>query len=114
MITREVGAFDGGIHTDKIPAASLARTMRRGCETKHEAAVQDLSASLTSRTGEKEDQMNEPLKRLRDAVAGQHREVEVDPSGQVREVSPEADRVERKRKEEGRKATKLAPRTFGS
>ena len=55
--------------------------------------------------------MNEQLKRLRDAVTGRDREVEVAADGTVREVreQPAAEH----QPEEG-KATKLAPRTFGA
>lgn len=54
--------------------------------------------------------MNENLKRLRDAVTGRGREVEVAPDGSVREVGAEASQ---QKEEEAGKATKLAPRTFG-
>ena len=53
--------------------------------------------------------MNEQLKRLRDAVTGRGREVEVAADGSVREVS---EPVAESTPEKG-KATKLAPRTFG-
>lgn len=55
--------------------------------------------------------MNENLKRLRDAVSGRGREVEVAPDGSVREVSAEPAAA---KEEASGKATKLAPRTFGS
>lgn len=54
--------------------------------------------------------MNEKLQKLRDAVVGRSREVEVAPTGEVREVnrsdSPDTPA-------ETGKATKLADRTFG-
>lgn len=55
--------------------------------------------------------MNDQLKRLRDAVTGRGREVEVAADGSVREVSeqPAAENLPEKGK-----ATKLAPRTFGA
>ena len=54
--------------------------------------------------------MNESIKRLRDAVVGRGREVEVTPDGQVREVAkPGAEDSQ----PEAPKATKLAERTFG-
>ena len=57
--------------------------------------------------------MNESLKKLRDAVTGRGREVEVTPEGTVREVNGNADADTDKDKEAG-KPTKLAPRTFGA
>ena len=59
--------------------------------------------------------MNESLKKLRDAVTGRGREVEVAADGTVREVNgrTDADADADKEKEAG-KATKLAPRTFGA
>jgi hypothetical protein len=60
--------------------------------------------------------MADPLKRLRDAVTGRGREVEVAADGSVREVEkttlatePVADPAV-----EPAKTTKLAPRTFGT
>ncbi len=55
--------------------------------------------------------MIDPLKRLRDAVTSRSREVEVTPDGTVREVKQTG--VADKPAEAG-KATKLAPRTFGT
>lgn len=55
--------------------------------------------------------MNDTLKRLRDAVTGRSREVEVTPDGSVREV--EAEKQEQPKTDEP-KATKLAARTFGN
>lgn len=55
--------------------------------------------------------MNEQLKKLRDAVTGRGREVEVAADGSVREVSEKP--AEEQHAEAG-KATKLAPRTFGA
>ena len=54
--------------------------------------------------------MNDKLQKLRDAVVGRGREVEVTPDGQVRELdkSGAADLAS-----EAPKATKLADRTFG-
>ena len=54
--------------------------------------------------------MSESLRRLRDAVVGRGREVEVTPEGQVREVSKPGDENVQP---EAPKATKLADRTFG-
>ena len=54
--------------------------------------------------------MNDKLQKLRDAVVGRGREVEVTPTGEVREVS-KADSPEAGA--EVGKATKLADRTFG-
>lgn len=52
--------------------------------------------------------MNARLEQLRNAVVGRGREVEVDPSGVVREAQgKDEDR------RGGGKPTKLAPRTFG-
>lgn len=56
--------------------------------------------------------MNERLRRLRDAVTGRDREVEVDPDGQVREVLPPEPENE-KTEPRPQKPTKLAARTFG-
>jgi hypothetical protein len=54
--------------------------------------------------------MNDKLQKLRDAVVGRGREVEVTPDGQVREVQkPGAEDA----LSEAPKATKLAERTFG-
>lgn len=54
--------------------------------------------------------MQDKLQRLRDAVVGRDREVEVTPDGQVREVQkPGANDSA----SEAPKATKLAERTFG-
>ncbi len=60
--------------------------------------------------------MNERLRRLRDAIVGRDREVEVDENGTVREIPErEADeREERESKVPERRATKLARRTFGT
>jgi len=62
--------------------------------------------------------VKEQLKRLRDAVTGRDREVEVTPEGVVREVGtddPSAPgQVGEGAKPEAGKATKLAPRTFGA
>ncbi len=52
--------------------------------------------------------MNQRLQQLRDAVVRRDREVEVTPSGEVREARPDGDV-----QQEPRKPTKLAPRTFG-
>ena len=62
--------------------------------------------------------VKEQLKRLRDAVTGRDREVEVTPEGVVREVvtdtpSATGQSGEVSKTETG-KATKLAPRTFGA
>jgi hypothetical protein len=51
--------------------------------------------------------MNNRLQQLRDAVVSRGREVEVTPSGEVRDAS-------RDPKPENDKPTKLAPRTFGA
>ena len=54
--------------------------------------------------------MNDKLQKLRDAVVGRDREVEVTPTGEVREVGkPDSPAVA----PEAGKATKLADRTFG-
>ena len=59
--------------------------------------------------------MTDSLKRLRDAVTGRGREVEVTPDGTVREVAQNADDGTNSDKEkEAGKPTKLAPRTFGA
>lgn len=55
--------------------------------------------------------MNEQLRRLRDAVTGRDREVEVAADGSVRELS---ERPADERQPEAGKVTKLAPRTFGA
>lgn len=55
--------------------------------------------------------INEQLKRLRDAVTGRGREVEVAADGSIREISEKS--TEEQPAEAG-KATKLAPRTFGA
>ncbi len=61
--------------------------------------------------------MMEQLRRLRDAVTGRDREVEVSPDGVVREVASGAEpsAAESGEKADSRtgKHTKLAPRTFG-
>jgi hypothetical protein len=54
-------------------------------------------------------EMNDRIQRLRDAVVTRGREVEVTPSGEVREARPEGEA----KPEPQAKATKLAPRTFG-
>ena len=54
--------------------------------------------------------MNDKLQKLRDAVVGRDREVEVTSTGEVREVGkPDSPAVA----PEAGKATKLADRTFG-
>lgn len=60
------------------------------------------------------------LSRLRDAVVGRGREVEVTPNGEVREASPEAepqsqegDAPDEARAEKPAKPTRLAPHTWG-
>jgi len=55
--------------------------------------------------------VNEELKRLRDAVTGQGREVEVGPDGVVRELGHGETEAAA---DEPSKPTKLAPRTFGA
>jgi hypothetical protein len=55
--------------------------------------------------------VNEQLRRLRDAVTGRDREVEVAADGSVREVGEQP--AAESQPEKG-KATKLAPRTFGA
>ena len=55
--------------------------------------------------------MNEQLKRLRDAVTGRGREVEVAADGTVREIN---EKPPDEHEPEGHKATKLASRTFGA
>mgnify|MGYP001570473605 CR=1 FL=1 len=55
--------------------------------------------------------MNEKLQKLRDAVVGRGREVEVTPTGEVREVSNKSDSPDTPA--ETGKPTKLADRTFG-
>ena len=54
--------------------------------------------------------MNDKLRQLRNAVVTRGREVEVAQDGTVREVPPGG----AKQETEGGRATKLAPRTFGS
>ena len=55
-------------------------------------------------------QMNEQLKRLRDAVTGRDREVEVGPDGRVHEVKkPDANEPT----DEVAKPTKISDRVFG-
>jgi hypothetical protein len=56
---------------------------------------------------------NDQLKKLRDAVTGRGREVEVSADGTVRELS-DKDRPTEEQHAEAGKATKLAPRTFGA
>jgi len=56
---------------------------------------------------------NEQLKKLRDAVTGRGREVEVAADGSVREISDKDRPIDEQHAEAG-KATKLAPRTFGA
>ena len=61
------------------------------------------------------ERVADPLKRLRDAVTGRGREVEVAADGTVREVNGKNDADDNSDKEkEAGKATKLAPRTFGA
>lgn len=55
--------------------------------------------------------MNDQLKRLRDAVTGRGREVQVEPDGTVREAD---EKPADEHQAEAGKATKLAPRTFGA
>jgi hypothetical protein len=55
--------------------------------------------------------MNESLKRLRDAVVRQDRDVEVTPDGTVREVATRSS--DERETDEPRKPTKLAKRVFG-
>ena len=55
--------------------------------------------------------MNESLKKLRDAVTGRDREVEVTADGAIREINESAGDDA---KSEAGKPTKLAPRTFGA
>ncbi len=59
--------------------------------------------------------MSDPLKRLRDAVTGRGREVEVKADGTVQEIAantPPADAEASPQSEPAK--TKLAPRTFGA
>ncbi|MDM7913882.1 MAG: hypothetical protein QUU85_01260 [Candidatus Eisenbacteria bacterium] len=56
---------------------------------------------------------NEGLRRLRSAVIGRDREVEVDPDGKIREVTPTNDPNPKDREQHGQKPTKLSARTFG-
>ena len=60
--------------------------------------------------------MNDSLKRLRDAVTGRGREVQVAADGTVTEVDKNAPAAEPGAEQpvEAAKTTKLAPRTFGS
>lgn len=57
--------------------------------------------------------MTENLRRLRDAVIHRGRAVEVTPEGEVRE-SPQQQTGKEEKPAEEKKATKLAPRTFGA
>lgn len=58
--------------------------------------------------------MNDKLRRLRDAILRRDREVEVDANGTVREIPQhENNTEEEKARPTQRRATKLAPRTFG-
>lgn len=60
--------------------------------------------------------MTDPLKRLRDAVTGRGREVEVASDGSVREIDKSTLAIEPvvDPAVEPAKTTKLAPRTFGT
>lgn len=60
--------------------------------------------------------MADPLKRLRDAVTGRGREVEVAADGSVREIDKSTPATEPlvDQAVESAKTTKLAPRTFGT
>lgn len=60
--------------------------------------------------------MTDPLKRLRDAVTGRGREVEVAADGTVKEIDRNAPPPEAGSEPptEPAKTTKLAPRTFGN
>lgn len=58
--------------------------------------------------------MTDPLKRLRDAVTGRGREVEVKADGTVQEIDPNTTPTAPEAAPEAEPAkTKLAPRTFG-
>lgn len=54
------------------------------------------------------------LQQLRDAVVSRGREVEVTPSGEVRDAQQVPPDNEGKGDEKPTRATKLAPRTFGA
>lgn len=59
--------------------------------------------------------MTDPLKRLRDAVTGRGREVEVKADGTVQEIDPNTPTTDPDAPAQAEPAkTKLAPRTFGT